>query len=165
MRIPARWQRLVCIGVTVGIAMELLELLVTQPLLVTLTGRYPDLSVLHDLVGNVPGLLLAIGASWILAGFGEEFVWRGYILNRAVDVLGPGRSGWTISIGVTSIVFGVAHAYQDWTGIIENGADGALLALLYIACGRNLVAPIVAHGVTDTLDSLLMFSGHYPGMH
>jgi hypothetical protein len=51
------------------------------------------------------------------------------------------------------------------TGIIENGIDGALLALLYMACGRNLIAPIMAHGVTDTVDSLIIFSGNYPGMH
>jgi uncharacterized protein len=61
--------------------------------------------------------------------------------------------------------FGLAHSYQDLTGIIENTIDGALLAFLYIACGRNLIAPIVAHGVTDTIDVLIIFSGHYPGLH
>jgi len=25
--------------------------------------------------------------------------------------------------------------------------------------------PIVAHGVTDTTDFLIIFSGHYPGLH
>jgi hypothetical protein len=30
--------------------------------------------------------------------------------------------------------------------------------------GRNLVAPIIAHGVTDSLDSILIFTGHYPGL-
>jgi membrane protease YdiL (CAAX protease family) len=134
-------------------------------LLVALTGKYPDLSGFHDLIGNVPLLLLTVGASWILAGFGEELVWRGYILNRVADLLGRSRLGWAISIGIVSVVFGLAHTYQGWTGIIENSIDGALLALLYIACGRNLIAPIVAHGVTDTVDSLIVFSGNYPGMH
>jgi uncharacterized protein len=162
---PANWGRLLLIGIAAGIAMELLELFATQPLLVALTGKYPDLSDFHDLVGNVRLLLLLVAGSWIIAGVGEEVVWRGYILNRVADLLGRRRVGWTISIGIVSIVFGLAHSYQDWTGIIENSIDGALLALLYIACGRNLIAPIVAHGITDTLDSLLIFSGHYPGMH
>jgi uncharacterized protein len=159
------WRRLLLIGVVAGGAMELLELFATQPLLVALTGNYPDLSDFHDLVGNFPMLLLAVGASWILAGLGEELVWRGYVLNRVGDLLGRSRLGWAISIGVTSVVFGLAHSYQGLTGITENIVDGALLALLYIGCGRNLIAPIVAHGVTDTIDSLLIFSGHYPGMH
>jgi uncharacterized protein len=162
---PPNWRRLLLIGIAAGIAMELLELFATQPLLVALTGKYPDLSDFHDLIGNVRLLLLLVAGSWILAGVGEELVWRGYILNRVADLLGRRRLGWAMSIGIVSIVFGLAHSYQDWTGIIENSIDGALLALLYIACGRNLIAPIVAHGVTDTLDSLIIFSGHYPGMH
>jgi uncharacterized protein len=165
LSVPSEWRRLLSIGVAAGIAMELLELFATQPLLVALTGKYPDLSGFHDLIGNVPLLLLTVGASWILAGFGEELVWRGYILNRVADLLGRSRLGWAISIGIVSVMFGLAHSYQDWTGIIENSIDGALLALLYIACGRNLIAPIVAHGVTDTVDSLIIFSGNYPGMH
>ncbi len=162
---PANWRRLLLIGIAAGIAMELLELFATQPLLVALTGKYPDLSDFHDLIGNVWLLLLLVAGSWIIAGVGEELVWRGYILNRVADLLGRRRLGWTLSIGIVSIAFGLAHSYQDWTGIIENSIDGALLALLYIACGRNLIAPIVAHGVTDSLDSLIIFSGHYPGMH
>jgi membrane protease YdiL (CAAX protease family) len=165
LSVPPEWRRLLLIGVVAGVAMELLELFATQPLLVALTGKFPDLSAFHDLIGNVPMLLLVIGASWIVAGLGEELVWRGYVLNRVADLLGGGRLGWAISIGIASVVFGLAHSYQDLTGIIENGVAGALLALLYIACGRNLIAPIVAHGVTDTIDSLTIFSGHYPGMH
>jgi membrane protease YdiL (CAAX protease family) len=162
---PANWRRLVLIGIVVGIAMELLELFATQPLLVALTGKYPDLSEFHGLIGNIWMLLLLASASWVVGGLGEELVWRGYILNRVTDLLGQSRLGWAISIGVVSLVFGLAHSYQDWTGIIENSIAGALLALLYVACGRNLLAPIVAHGVTDTTDFLIIFSGHYPGMH
>jgi membrane protease YdiL (CAAX protease family) len=74
--LPVRWQRLVCLGIAAGVLMELLELLVTQPLLVALTGKYPDLSDFHTLIGNVGLLLLAIAASWIVAALGEELVWR-----------------------------------------------------------------------------------------
>jgi len=165
MRFPPTWRRLVLVGVAAGLAMELLELYATQPLLVALTGKYPDLSNLRGLIGNVPMTLLAVGASWVLAAFGEELVWRGYVLNRAADLVGRTRLGWTISIIVVSVVFGASHSSQDSTGIVENSIDGALLALVYLACGRNLIAPIVAHGITDTVDVLIIFSGHYPGMH
>jgi membrane protease YdiL (CAAX protease family) len=165
LSIPENWQRLLLIGILVGVAMELLELFATQPLLVALTGKFPDMSVLRELIGNVPMLLIAVGASWVLAAFGEELVWRGYVLNRVLDLVGRTRLGWLFAVAAVSVVFGLAHAYQDWTGIAENTIDGALLAILYIACGRNLFAPIVAHGVTDTIDSLIIYFGHYPGMH
>jgi CAAX protease family protein len=51
---------------------------------------------------------------------------------------------------------------QGMTGQLENALDGLLLAAIYLACGRSLAVPIVAHGMTDTLDVLLMFAGFYP---
>jgi hypothetical protein len=165
LRLPPNWRGLVLLGVAAGVAIELLELFATQPLLVALTGKYPDLSDFRAVVHNVPMVLLAVGASWIVAALGEELVWRGYVLNRTADLLGSNRLGWTVSIIVASVVFGASHSYQDIMGIVENSIDGVLLALLYTACGRNLIAPIVAHGITDTIDALIIFSGHYPGMH
>lgn len=162
--IPSNWRRLLLIGIAAGVAMELLELFVTQPMLVALTGKFPDLHEFSELRGNMAMLLLLIAAAWIIAALGEELVWRGYVLNRFADLLGRRRLGWVLAIVLGSVVFGLAHSYQDITGVIENSLDGALLALLYVASGRQLLAPIVAHGITDTVDFLIIFSGHYPGM-
>ena len=49
--------------------------------------------------------------------------------------------------------------------MIENVIDGMILGSLYLAFGRNLAIPIIAHGVTDTTDFLLIFFRIYPGMH
>jgi len=62
------------------------------------------------------------------------------------------------------VAFGLAHAYQGITGIIDEGLMGVLLGFMYLATGRNLVVPIVAHGIADTTDLVLIFLGHYPGM-
>lgn len=163
-RLGPEWRRFVLIGISAGIAMEALELYLTQPLLVSLTGKYPNLSDFRAVVGNMQLVLLMLGGSWTLAALGEELVWRGYFLNRIADLFGRDRWGWTVSLGIAAIIFGLAHSYQDITGIVENTIAGWLLGALYLACGRNLLAPIVAHGMTDTLDSLIIFSGHYPGM-
>lgn len=165
LRFDPGWQRLILVGVAAGFAMEALELFVTQPLLVRLTGKYPDLSDFKELVGNPLVLLEAMAVSWILAGLGEELVWRGQVMNRLADLFGRNRWGWAASLLLANAVFGYAHVYQGTTGVVENFIDGSLLGILYLACGRNLWVPIVAHGMTDSLDSLLIFSGHYPGMH
>jgi membrane protease YdiL (CAAX protease family) len=62
-------------------------------------------------------------------------------------------------------VFGISHFQQGPTGIAENFLDGVILGALYLVCGRRLAVPIVAHGITDTLDFLLIFLHRYPGMH
>jgi uncharacterized protein len=158
------WQRLALFGMLLGIGMEALELFITQPLLVVLTGHYPDLSEFRDVIGNGRLLLIMLAGSWVLAALGEELVWRGYLLNRAADLFGRSVPGWTAALLLVSMAFGAAHAYQGVTGVVENTVAGVLLGLMYLACGRTLIVPIVAHGITDSLDSLLLFSGHYPGM-
>jgi hypothetical protein len=58
----------------------------------------------------------------------------------------------------------MAHANQGMTGVIEEGIAGLWLGILYLGTGRNLAVPIIAHGVADTIDVVLIFLGKYPGM-
>lgn len=102
--------------------------------------------------------------SWTLAGFGEELVFRGYFMNRVADLVGANRAGWLISLIVVSILFGITHLYQGTSGIIVVTLTGLLLGALYLATGRNLWLPIIAHGVNDTVGFILIFLGKYPGL-
>lgn len=158
------WARLVLLGLTVGIGMEALELFVTQPALTSLFGQGPDLHQFNRLIGNTKILFIGLALAWVLAAFGEEVVYRGYLMNRVAGIFQGSPQGWIISLVIVTIVFGCAHAPQGVTGVAENIIDGAILAVLYLATGRNLLAPIIAHGVQDTVDVLLIYSGHYPGM-
>jgi membrane protease YdiL (CAAX protease family) len=101
---------------------------------------------------------------WILAAFGEELVYRGYLMNRVADLGNGTRIAWILSLILISGLFGFIHHQQGLTGIIEEGSDGLILGLLYLACRRNLAVPIVTHGVCDTIDIFLLFLGKYPGM-
>ena len=162
--IDSKWREYALAGVFAGIVIEALELFVTQPLLAKATGQLPDLSDFSDMVGNFYLLSRMLVATWVVFALGEELVWRGYVLNRLADLFGRNQGGWAVALVLCSVAFGEAHAYQGSIGVIENIIDGALLAGLYLACGRNLLAPVIAHGVTDTVDFLLIFSGHYPGV-
>ncbi len=164
LRAGPQWKVLVLAGVCAGIAMETLGLFVTLPLLVKLTGQRPDLTDYRDLVGNLDLLFRLIVGAWVVAAFGEELVWRGYLMNRLADLFGRDKIGWTVALVLMSLAFGLAHAQQGWVDVVEGIIDGALLGLLYLVSGRNLLVPIVAHGVTDTVDCLIIFFGHYPGM-
>jgi membrane protease YdiL (CAAX protease family) len=158
------WGTTVALGVGCGLLIELFELFVSQPGLIWLTGKKPDLSDFQALTGNLGYMLIALGLTWTLAAFGEELVYRYYMMNRAAD-LGKGTPGaWVTSLVVVSLAFGLAHTYQGITGVVENALDGAILGWVYLRTGRNLSVPIIAHGVTDTVDVLLIFLGKYPTM-
>ena len=158
------WPQTLALGAGAGIFMEAFQLLVSQPLLVRLTGRPPDLSDFRDLPGNLSLALIGFVLVWTLGAFGEELVWRGYLMNRVADLGRGTRRAWACSLILVNIVFGFAHGYQGMTGVIDEGLMGVLLGILYFLTGCNLSVPIIAHGVQDTIDLLLIFFRKYPGM-
>ncbi len=158
------WKTTIPLGIAAGLLLESFELFVSQPLLVKYLHKQPDLEVFRDLNGNLKMTLLFVVLAWTLAAFGEEMVYRGYLMNRVADLLNRTRTAWVVSLIVVHLGFGVAHAYQGITGIIDEGLSGLLLGLIYLRTGRNLSVPIIAHGIGDTIDFMLIFLGKYPGM-
>lgn len=157
------WATTLLLGVACGVGLELFDLFGKQPLLTRLLGKPPDLSSFSAVQGNFKFALLMIGLLWILAAFGEELVYRGYMMNRVADLGGGTRIAWIVSLVLISALFGFSHYQQGLTGVVEEGSDGLILGLLYLGCRKNLAVPIVAHGVCDTIDIVLLFFGKYPG--
>jgi uncharacterized protein len=164
LKLDQPFPKLLVIGVVVGVAMEALELFATQPLLTKILGQGPDLEQYRRLIGNTQLLILGIVLSWVLAAFGEETVYRGYLTNRVAGIFGASKTAWIVAAVLITLLFGLAHFPQGPTGIIENIIDGGILAALYFVTGRNLWAPIIAHGIQDTVDVLLIYLGVYPGL-
>lgn len=164
LKLDQPFPKLLVIGIVGGVAMEALELFATQPVLTKILGQGPDLHQLQRLIGNTQLLILGIVLAWVLAAFGEELVYRGYLTNRLAGTFGGSKTAWIVAAILITLLFGLAHFPQGPTGIIENVIDGAILAALYFATGRNLWAPIIAHGIQDTVDVLLIYLGVYPGL-
>ena len=158
------WATTLLLGIACGVGLELFDLFGKQPLLTRLLGKPPDLSNFAAVRGNLKFALVMIGLIWIFAAFGEELVYRGYMMNRIADLCRGTRTAWIVSLCLISALFGLSHYQQGITGIVEEGSDGLILGLMYLASGRNLAIPIVAHGVCDTIDIALLFLGKYPGL-
>jgi uncharacterized protein len=158
------WPITVAAGIGAGIALEAFQLFVSQPILVHVLRKQPDLELFRALRGNIMWTLIALAGAWTLAAFGEEMVYRGYLMNRVADLMNRTRVAWIVSLIVVHVGFGLAHAYQGLTGVLDEGLAGLLLGVIYLRTGRNLAVPIVAHGITDSIDLVLIFFGKYPGM-
>ncbi|PYO41790.1 MAG: hypothetical protein DMD33_12400 [Gemmatimonadetes bacterium] len=157
------WRPILLIGLAAGVGYQFLSLYAVEPLTARLLGRLPDVSLFAALKGNIQLFLFYLAISWTLAGFGEEFVFRGYLLTRISQLLGGGRRARLVGLAVTTTLFGLAHLYQGASGAIDTGLFGLLFGILYLASGRNLWIPIIAHGAADTTAFLLLFLGRYPG--
>jgi uncharacterized protein len=158
---PANW---IALGVVAGIALELLAVFVTTPWISGLAGIEPDYSGLRQVRGNLTMLLVFLLLSWLLAAFGEEICFRGFLMERLAQVFGGGRAAWIASLMLSSVLFGWGHTEQGIAGWVQEGLSGLLLGVLFLAAGRNLVAPIVAHGVSNSMAFVLIYFGRYPGL-
>lgn len=159
------WPTTVALGVMAGFGIEVVELFGTQPLFAVFFKEMPNLSAFDRVRGNIKWLAGSLALTWTLFAFGEELVFRGYLMNRVAGLFTSPRIGWAVALILANLVFGLSHFNQGPTGIAENFIDGMILGALYLACGHKLAVPIVAHGITDTLDFLLIFFHRYPGMH
>jgi len=101
--------------------------------------------------GNTGMLLLSLAGVYIVSSFGEEVLYRGYLMTRCAEMFGSSKSGWRIAVAVSTIVFALIH--YDWgvTGIVQTGCMGFVLAVAYLRVKRNLWVNIVAHGIMDTI--------------
>ncbi len=80
------------------------------------------------------------------AGFCEEVAFRGYLLTR-LRLIGKAKS-WFFPVVISSLAFGICHAYQGWPGFIVITTYGAMFALLYTRTGR-IWPCIIAHFFQD----------------
>ena len=126
------WATTLLLGIAYGVGLELFDLFGKQPLLTHLIGKPPDLSNFPAVRGNLKFALVMIAVIWILAAFGEELVYRGYLMNRVADLGRGTRTAWIVSLFLISALFGFSHYQQGFTGIIEEGSDGLILGLMYL---------------------------------
>jgi membrane protease YdiL (CAAX protease family) len=162
--LPPRPGRALLLGIAAGLAMELLAVHVTSPALGRWLGAEPEHSELDAILRDDLGALVALLAlSWALAAFGEELCFRGFLMDRVARSLGGTRAAWIASLVLASALFGWLHAEQNAAGAVQEALSGFLLGVLFLATGRNLTVPIVAHGVSNSLALVLIPLGRYTG--
>jgi membrane protease YdiL (CAAX protease family) len=90
------------------------------------------------------GEYLPYSALAITAGVCEEFVYRGFVIAAFSKA---GLPLWLVVI-VSSMLFGLAHAYQGRAGIVSTGIFGVLLAIGRLGLG-SLVPVMMWHAGLD----------------
>jgi len=131
-------------------AWTVVQLALVMPVANHLTGQEQELGVFADLEGNIGLLLALLLLSWTLAAIGEEAAYRGYLLQRVVDVIGPGRAAVIVGVLVSSLLFGMAHAEQGVVGVVIITLDAAFFCWLRFRYG-SVWASVLGHGMSNTL--------------
>ena len=158
---PKHWLRTVMMSLGVALAVLGAVILIINPIMNALpSAGFQDLSRFDYLNGNLPNLMIQLVVIWITAAFLEEFLFRGYLMNRLIDLQGgQTKLAWVIALVGQAVIFGLVHAYQSPVGMFKVGVIGLVFGLSYLGVGRNLWPLILAHGFIDSMDMVQHFFG------
>ncbi len=126
-----------------------------------LTGQALDHSDFDGYQGNLPATLTLLGFIWISAAFGEEIVFRGYLMRQFVKFFGESHISILINIVLFGILFGWVHAYQGITGQLVTGVLGVLFSLMFYLRKYDLWFNVAVHGFFDTIALVFVYYGWY----
>jgi membrane protease YdiL (CAAX protease family) len=102
-------------------------------------------------------LLFLIFVAWGTAAFGEEMLFRGFLLNNLEAGLGGTRLALGAALILQAGLFGATHFYQGWYGILLTGSIGLLMGIVFLIGKRWLLPIILAHGIIDTISLVSLY--------
>jgi membrane protease YdiL (CAAX protease family) len=140
---PENWWRTIMIGL-VAAAFVFAAMYISEK-----AGFRRDLSRFKDAKGNLELTVYGVFYALIGAGFYEEFMFRGFLMQGLAMLFGGNRVAWIVACVLQGAFFGAGHAYQNPLGIAITGTLGFCLGLLVLASGRNLWPAIIGHGLFD----------------
>ncbi|WET66948.1 type II CAAX endopeptidase family protein [Sphingobacterium sp.] len=120
----------------------------------------PDYTEYNFIRSSIARLIMTIVAAWIIGGFYEEVVFRGYIQNLLEKRLFKGI-GRLLPIVITSILFGLYHLQQDIFAVIAACLGGLYWSILYKKWNNNLWVSIISHALFDMITLILIYTGKF----
>jgi len=116
------------------------------------TVQQADMSSYSWLQGNFAMLMLALPAVYLVSSFGEEIIYRGFLITRLRELCKNDNRATLVGIVITSsIIFGLIHFGWGLMGVVQTTFMGVALAVAYLVLKRNLWPLVLAHGYMDTL--------------
>ena len=130
---PKSWTRTFAIGIVFGVAFKFLMKAIVMPLL----GAPPVNQAYHWVTGNTAALPAMFFLMIVVAGFGEETFYRGWMFERLGKLFGT--SGWAKAsiVVLTSAVFALLHYVdQGIPGVEQAVISGLVFGTIFALTGR-----------------------------
>lgn len=145
-------------------AAALVAFLLGSMIVLNLTSIAPDTTAANYgyLQGNLPMLLAALALVLVVSSFGEEAIYRGFLMTRLAEMGGESPGAWRMAVVTSAVVFGAIHFTWGIMGVVQTTFMGLALAMAYLMVGRNLWVLVLAHAYMDTILLIQMYLGSPP---
>lgn len=165
LRIGRYWKRAVLIGLGFFVLKILHAVFLEglyEPIITAVFGGDPSAhgNKYGYLEGDAVATLRMIGLVWLFAAFGEELFFRGLLLTRTERLLGQGTTATLVAVVFSSLVFGLIHWPVGIHQVVSSAIAGVIFyAPAYLLAKRNLIAPMLTHGLWNTFGLTLLYLG------
>jgi len=116
-----------------------------------------DMSGYDYLKDNIWMLFLTLGGVYIVSSFGEEVIYRAFLINRISELGLNTKLGKIIAVIISALIFGLAHYSWGIMGIVQTGFMGLVLGFCYLYLKKRIWILIFAHAYMDTILMLQMY--------
>jgi membrane protease YdiL (CAAX protease family) len=161
---PGSWGKVIGVAILMLVAMYAYMILVNPWVLALLKpwiGSGVHLERFDGLKNNAGLYFEILPMIWLSAGFTEEFLFRGFLFNRLLTILGRGPLSFALAALIQAALFSVGHIYQGWPGVVQVAAISLFLLAASRVLKGNLWPAILMHGLVDTLSlGILVFKDH-----
>jgi membrane protease YdiL (CAAX protease family) len=142
---PRSWTRTIAIGIAFGIALKFIMKAIVMPLL----GGPSINRAYHFVTGNSAVLPLMIYTMIVVAGFGEETFYRGWMFERLGKLFGQAAIAKIAIVLITSTLFAAIHyPEQGIPGMEQAFVTGTVFGSVFAFSGQ-LFLLMLAHAAFD----------------
>lgn len=110
-----------------------------------------DMSVYEYLHNNIFMLVITLIGVYIVSSFGEEVVYRAFLINRITELGLDSKYGKMVTIIISAVIFGLVHYTWGPTGMVSTGLMGLAMGICYLKFKKNLWILVLAHAYLDTI--------------
>lgn len=109
-----------------------------------------DMSVYEYLHNNIFMLILTLIGAYIISSFGEEVVYRAFLINRISELGLDTKYGKIATVLISAVIFGLVHYEWGPTGMVSTGLMGLVMGICYLKFNKRLWILVLAHAYLDT---------------
>lgn len=116
-----------------------------------------DLSGYTFLRDNLGMLILTLIGVYIVSSFGEEVIYRGFLINRISEIGNNTKRALWAAVLLSSLIFGFVHYEWGPMGVGQTSFMGLALGICYVKFKKRLWLLVLAHAYMDTILMIQMY--------
>ena len=152
---PQSWTKTIAIGIVLGVTLKFIMKALVMPLF----GAPPINQAYQFVTGNSAVIPLMIYTMIVVAGFGEETFYRGWMFERFGKLLGQSSAAKAAIVLITAILFASVHyPEQRWPGVEQAFITGLIFGSIFAVTGQ-LFLLMSAHAAFDLTALWMIYYG------